>query len=91
MCATEESLLLKGFQLSIIDWASFRPGAGVSTEGWPHSIGLTYELSISLLGSLALRVGNCETGLSSLQRQTNDCLCSRGLAYSLISVRRPFD
>ena len=55
MCAIEESLLLKGFQLLIIDGASSNLGVGVSTEGWPHFIGLMYELNISLLGSLALQ------------------------------------
>ena len=55
MYATEDSLLLKGLQRSMISQAVSGPGATVSAEGRSHFCGRTYEPSISWLGSLGLR------------------------------------
>ena len=57
--------VLLGFQRSIIDLALAGLGVGAFAKRWPHSIGLTYNLSTGLSGSLApwtsgiVRLGGC--------------------------------
>ena len=55
MCATKDSLLLKGLQWSMVSRAASRIGATVSVEGRSYSYNRTYEPSISQSGSLGLR------------------------------------
>ena len=55
MCATEDSLLLKGLKRSMISQAASGLRATMSAEGQTHSYGNIYEPSISRSSSLGLR------------------------------------
>ena len=55
MCATEDSLLLKGLHRSMISHAASGPGAIASAEGWSHSYSRTYDLNTSRFDILCLR------------------------------------
>ena len=54
MCVTEDSLLLKWPQRSMISWVPSRPGATVFSEGGTYSCRGTYELSSSQSNILVL-------------------------------------
>ena len=55
MCATKDSLLLKGFQRSMSSWAASRLGVTASAGGRSHSCDRTYEPSTSRFDILSLR------------------------------------
>ena len=55
MCVTEDSLLLKGLQQSMISLVPSKLGATVSMEGWTYSYGGMYELSNNRSGILGLQ------------------------------------